>query len=344
MPSRMVDREHRNAASVVAAGLQHQLTLTEKLTERLTVDGALAALESGESAPPLVPPPSAEGIATDETDPQGPIVSALTQQEEGALEVKPPVHIVDLQQLQQLAMWNISFYTKKLLEVDNRLRKEVQQVWVARAARDEAARTAYEQLVAVRQYVTGVLDERAVQSMLDIEGATPSTPFELRNTLQRALNRLQAPDTFVPEPRIDGLEPEWERVVTQLQAVYEPLDQAVQKMEQEEKAARASSRERAEMRRIHRDALIGWRSMLQGMAIAAGDRELASDFRLPRFPSPASDGDGPLDGSPPTVPFPETDPPGFRIPFSEPDDAEGGLGFVDTGEDDEGESGEEVPS
>lgn len=319
MPSRMVDREHRNAASVVAAGLQHQSTLTEKLTERLTVDGALAALENGESAPPLVPPPSAEGIATDETDPQGPIVSALTQ-EEGALEVKPPVHVVDLQQLQQLAMWNISFYTKKLLEVDNRLRKEVQQVWVARAARDEAARTAYEQLVAVRQYVSGVLDERAVQSMLDIEGATPTTPFELRNTLQRALDRLQAPDTFVPEPRIDGLEPDWERVVTQLQAVYEPLDQAVQKIEEQEKAARASTREREEMRRLHRDALIGWRGMLQSMAIAAGDRELASDFRLPQFSRPTS-GDGteddPGDGPPPADPFPEGDLPGFQIPSAD---------------------------
>lgn len=254
---------------------------------------------------------------------------------------------MDLQQLQQLAMWNISFYTKKLLEVDNRLRKEVQQVWVAWAARDEAARTAYEQLVAVRQYVTGVLDERAVQSMLDIEGATPSTPFELRNTLRRALDRLQAPDTFVPEPRIDGLEPEWERVVTQLQAVYEPLDQAVQKIEEQEKVARISSREQAEMRRIHRDALIGWRGMLQNMAIGARDRELASNFRLPQFTRPAS-GDGteddPGDVPPSAGPFPEADPPGFRIPFSEPDDAEGGLGFVDTGEDEEGELGEEVPS
>ena len=100
---------------------------------------------------------------------------------------------------------------------------------------------------------------------------------------------------------------------------------AAQQVEQEQKAARASRRERAEMRRIHRDALIGWRSMLQGMAIAAGDRELASDFRLPRLPA-ASTGNGsetrapedePDGGPPPAGPFPEDELPDAEI--SSPD-------------------------
>lgn len=275
MPSRTALREHKNAAAVMAAARRHRETVATTLIDRLLADGALEQLE--------------EAPAPDE-----PIIAALTEElSETAvtavrsnLEIQAemaPVELPDLDNLQRFAVWAIAFYTVKMLQADDLLRQELQEDWVARRQRDEAARDAYDALVRMRRYVAGVLlDETAASSLLDLEGDTPTNPFDLRDTLAVAVQRLRRPESHFPDTRFEGAKPDWHQLADELEVVLVPLDQAIRRIEDEKAAADAALAEKRRAFELHRGALIGWRQMVQGMAIAGGDRELASRFTLPQ--------------------------------------------------------------
>lgn len=274
MPSLTASREHENAAAVMAAGRRYRETIAATLLERLAADGALEALEL---APAPDDPIIAEQTAELSEDATGAVVANLKMQAEMA-----PVRLPDLDNLPRLAIWMIAFYTAKMLAADDLMRQERQEDYVARRQRDDAAAAAYDVLVRMRKYVAGVLDEEAAASLLDVDGQTPRKPFRLRDTLAYAVGRLRKPDTHFPQARFQGAEPDWSQLADELEAVLVPLDEAIRRIEDERTAAEALLEQKREAFESHRTALMGWRMMVQGMAIAGGDRQLADRFKLPQ--------------------------------------------------------------
>lgn len=267
MPSRTALRRDRIAQAVLDGAMGNLSVVAEALTKRLADDGVFQALEAG------LQPLSDQPLSPETAE----AVAALQKiQEEMA-----PVDVPDAAAVQQFLTWLLAFYTSAYLMLDDLHRQEAAETWVPRERRDEAVAAAYRDLVAVRRYVTGVLDERAADSLLDLRGDTPTQPEELRRHMEAAIRRLKNPDSHVPKPRIEGLEPDWAPAIRQLERGLANLETALRGLAAESSAATHARNRRDAALAAHRDMVTGSRSMLRGMYILSGQRNLVDTLRSP---------------------------------------------------------------
>lgn len=267
MPSKTALRRDRIARAVIRGARNNVELVNETLAERLAVDGAFQELQAGENL--IVSENLSEGTAR---------AVATLEKTQKAME---PFDFPDWAELQQALTWLTAFYTRLYLVVDDVHQQEAAEDWVPRDRRDEAVRSAYDDLVAVRRYVSGVLDERAASSLLGLTDRTPSQPDELRSQMESVLRRLQEPSSHVPTPRIEGLEADWEPAIRQLERGLKNLDEALENLADETKAARHARDRKEAALAAHRDAVTGCRSILRGVYILSGRRDLVDTIRSP---------------------------------------------------------------
>lgn len=311
MPSRTAFRRDRIARAVIRGARNNVELVHQSLQSRLEEDGVFEALQPGDE------PILEQALSEDAVE-----AIATLERAQKSLE---PFEFPDWDQVQKAVAWVTAFYTRLYLILDDVHQQEAAEDWVPRDRRDEAVASAYEDLVAVRRYVAGMLDERAANSLLGLTDRTPRQPDELRMQMEMALRRLKDPTSHVPKPRIEGLEPDWEPAIRQLERGLETLDAALENLADEAEAIRQAQALREEALTAHRDMVSGGRAMLRGMYVMAGRRDLAASIRSP-FRRRLSDAD--LD---------EDD----DFPFGEPPDEEGdepATNDVPT----PGEEGEEV--
>ncbi len=293
MPSRTAFRRDRIARAVIRGARNNVELVHRSLQSRLEEDGVFEALQPGEE--PIIQQALSEDAAA---------AIATLERAQKSLE---PFEFPEWTQVQKAVAWVTAFYTRLYLILDDVHQQEAAQDWVPRDRRDEAVASAYEDLVAVRRYVAGMLDERAASSLLGLTDRTPRQPDELRMQMEAALRRLKDPASHVPEPRIEGLEPDWEPAIRQLERGLENLDAALENLADEAEAIRQARALREQALEAHRDMVSGGRSMLRGLYVMAGRRDLAASIRSP-FPRRLSDAD--LEG-------------GDDFPFDEPPAEEG---------------------
>lgn len=265
MPSKQVIDLHRVAASVTAGALHNRERITAALTAQLEEDGVFEALSGNRP-----PEPPAEVLRALSPQAGSAVIASRTAQLEAA-----PAEVPNLDELQRFAAWAIQFYAEKMMQVDDLHLQERQQDWVVRARRDEAAEEAYREYVRVRQMMTTALAPETVSSILGLEGDTPRAAFVLRDKLRFAIQRMESPGTFFPEVRIAGLAQDWPELIRRLRDALAPLDQALQALELEAKAADTAFLDKEQAIRRYRAAYSGWANILRGLYNIAEEPELA---------------------------------------------------------------------
>lgn len=268
MSSRTALRRERVAQAVLDGGVGHLSIVAESLAQRLAADGVLQAMETG-----LQPEVPLESLSDEAAEAVAKMQSLQAQM--------APAELPSWISLQQMMMMVLTFYTTQYMVLDDIHQQEAAQDWVPRDARDRAVEAAYKDMVAVRRYVAGVLDERAADSLLGLTGSTATQPVELRRQMQSAIRRLRAPESHVPKPRIEGLEPDWGLAIQQLERGLGTLDGALQELASESAAALQARKRRDAALAAHRDAVTSVRSMLRGLYILAGERDLVDEIRSP---------------------------------------------------------------
>ncbi len=312
MSSRTALRRERVAQAVLDGALGHLSLVAESLEQRLAADGVLQAMENG-----LEPEVPLESLSEEAA--QAVATMQRIQQE------MAPDEIPSWVSLQRMVMMVVSFYTSQYMALDDIHQQEAAQDWVPRDARDQAVEEAYKDMLAVRRYVAGVLDERAADSLLGLDGRTASQPVELRRQMRSAIRRLRNPDSHVPPPRIEGLEPDWEPAIRQLERGMASLDEALENIASESAAAVQARLRRDAALAAHRDAVTSARFILRGLYTLAGQRDLTEEIRSP-FARRSANGD------------PEED---DDFPFDEPFEDDGEPTINDSSEG-EAPQGEEV--
>lgn len=301
MPSKQVIDLHRIAASVTAGALHNRERITEAVTARLQEDGVVEALSTQ-----LPPEPPAETLAA-LTETAG---EAVAQSHAAQLEAAPEA-VPDVDGLQRFAAWAIPYYAEKMMRLDDLHQKERQQDWVVRAKRDEAADAAYREYVTVRQMMAAALAPETVSSILGLEGETPRNPFELRDKLRFAIERMSSPETFFPNVRIAGLVQDWSELVERLSSALEPLDAALRELEMEAKAADTALLDKQEAIQRYRSAFGACATILRGLYVLAGEPELARRLSPTVIRRTSSDDEPPTEGENPPAEdgLPDVEPP-----------------------------------
>lgn len=312
MSSRTAHRRERIAQAVLDGGIGHLGLVATGLEERLASDGVLQAMEVG-----MQPEVPLAALSEEAAQAVVKMQSLQTQLE--------PETLPSWVSLQQLMMWVVTFYTAQYMVLDDVHQQEAAQDWVPRDARDRAVEEAYGDMVAVRRYVAGVLDERAADSLLGLNGSTATQPVELRRQMQSAIRRLRSPGSHVPAPRIEGLEPHWEPAIQQLERGMERLNEALQEVASESAAAVQARKRRDAALAAHRDAVTAARSVLRGLYVLAGERDLVEEIRSPfsrrsTAGNPEEEGDDPFD-----EPFEDDEDEGPEIEEDEPGTDDGPL-------------------
>lgn len=268
MSSRTALRRERVAQAMLDGAAGHLVLVAERLEERLAADGFLQALETG-----LQPEVPMESLSEEAAQ----VVATMQGiQQQMSLEELP-----SWISLQQFMMLVLAFYTTNYMVLDDIHQQEAAQDWVPRDTRDQAVEEAYKDMLAVRRYVTGVLDERAADSLLGMRGPTATQPVELRRQMHSAIRRLRAPETHVPRPRIEGLDPDWGPAIRQLEQGLAKLDEALKGLAAESAAETQARKARDEALRAHRVAVTSSRSILRGLYILAGESDLVDEIRSP---------------------------------------------------------------
>lgn len=318
MSSRTALRRERVAQAVLDGALGHLSLVAESLDQRLAADGVLQALDTG-----LEPEVPLESLSEEAAQ------AVATMQK--IQEQMAPEELPSWTSLQRMVLMVVAFYTSQYMVLDDVHQQEAAQDWVPRDARDKAVEEAYQDMLAVRRYVAGVLDDRAADSLLGLRGSTATQPLELRRQMRSAIRRLRDSESHVPEPRIQGLEPDWEPAIQQLERGMANLEEALKDMASESAAAVQARKRRDAALAAHRDAVTSARFMLRGLYTLAGQRDLTEEIRSP-FARRSADGEPEEDDD-----FP------FDEPFEEDDDVEDeGEPPPDDAPPDDAPQGEEV--
>lgn len=268
MSSRTALRRERIAQSVLDGALGNLPVVTETLGRRLQEDGVVRAMEAG-----MQPPVPIEALSAEAAE----AVAAMQSIQQDMA----PVPSLNWADLQRFFAWLVTYYTSNYMILDDVHQQESSEEWVPRDVRDQAVSSAYQDMVAVRRYVSGVLDPRAADSLLGLQGSTATQPVELRRQMQSAIRRLRNPESHVPPSRIEGLEPDWEPAIRQLERGLVQLDEAVQGLAAESAAARHAQARRDAALAAHRDVVTACGFMLRGMYVLAGKRDLLPTLRSP---------------------------------------------------------------
>lgn len=296
MPSKTAIQRHRDAEVLMLAAARNLDIVTTALLERLEEDGALEILASPTPPEPL---PDEQTLAL-----PAPVRAALASAR-AIRESMGPVELPDLSDLQRVFISLLAFYIEKVLLTDDAHQFEVQWDFLARETRDEAAQSAYDTMVSVRQVVTGALGSRTADAVLGLTGPTPDVPFVLRDVLGAAVDRIRNNWDRFPSLRIEGVQVTWVDLADQLEKVLEPLDDAIRAVQEEENAAKVALREKRETLEAQNNSLVGFKGMLRGMTIAANLRDLARELEPPGRRS--SSGPTEVPELPPGPPEPPSD-------------------------------------
>ena len=177
-----------------------------------------------------------------------------------------------------VVLWLLAHSTSRTFFLESSYRQRGQQGWVTRRRRETATKAAYDELVKVRATVSLALDPRAAASILDLEGDTPQRTFQLLQVLPRAIRRMRDPATYFPELRVEGLVPEWETMVRNLEKVFKELAEAHNAWVVDRGHIDDGKKKRRRVLERYRRIDSGVRHLFKGLALLADNPELARDL------------------------------------------------------------------
>lgn len=233
------------------------------LTESLERDGLLEALDRADGAPEETP----HDLSEDALE----ILGTLAEYQRRLA----PVELPDFDHLQRFVLWSLAHYTRRTISLDGEYRQRGQQHYVARRRREAATRAANEALVKVRAAVSLALGPEAATSILDLEGDTPTTPFQLLSVLPNAIQRMRDPKTHFPELRLRGLGPEWDTMADLLEEVLADLMEAQHEWEDDQGRVDDGRRKRRDVIERYRRVEAAARHLFKGLALLADEPELS---------------------------------------------------------------------
>lgn len=221
-----------------------------------------------------------------------------------------PVPVPDWQGLQDFIARELERGRERLIEAGNAYEREIQEDPRQREERESVVAEAYQQLVTVRQVLEAAIGEAETLEILGVEGSTPQRPANLLERMREASVRLRRPGRLPTDLRMPGMTQSWGDLADALDRQADELGRVLelQRAERRNAALALVAKDRAQT--SFNNTYVGFTRVLDGLYIAADERELAGRLRLTLPAANAGGDDGSAEEPLPDIEPPDTFPPG----------------------------------
>jgi hypothetical protein len=227
-----------------------------------------------------------------------------------------PVPPPDWVALQDFVAQEMDRGRRLLLEAANAYEREVQDDPNKREARASVISEAYQLSVTTRQALEATIGETKALEVLGLVGPTPQRPQNLLERMREASLRLRDPERLPLDVRLPGMTQNWADLADALDEKADELEAVLVQQRAEKRDAELALVAKERALESFNNTYVGFTKLLDGLYIAADERELASRLRL-SLPAANSGGgealpedvpgDGPGNG-PPVIPGPPGSP------------------------------------
>jgi hypothetical protein len=190
--------------------------------------------------------------------------------------------IPDWETLQLFIAKRLEIECARLAEAAEKHARQVQAEPRKRQERDAATRAAYEGLVRVRSVLTQALGKTQAYALLGVQGRTPERPRTLLCRLRAASAGLRQAERRPDALDLPGMTLDWDELADALDRDADRLDAVLSREGWDKRRADLALLHKDEVQASVNDTYVGFAKILEGMYIAAGERELASRLRPTR--------------------------------------------------------------
>lgn len=217
-----------------------------------------------------------------------------------------PVPPPDWEALQAFIAQELELSRLRLEKAAREYAQEIQddpskrQEW--RAVIDEA----YQRFLRVRHILEEAIGEAKTYELLGVTGTTPQRPQTLLTHMQSASDRLRNPKRLPESLAMPGMTLSWADLAAALDRDASRLAEALDRQREERRRADLALLRKDRVQTAVNDTYVGLTKVLDGLYIAAGQREMAARLRLTIPTSSGGGGEPQDDGSlPDVVPTPD---------------------------------------
>jgi hypothetical protein len=212
---------------------------------------------------------------------------------------------LDWGMLQELVARELEQRRRQLLETANAYERKVHEEPKLRKEREAVARAAYDRFVTVRKVLEAVAGRPAALDVLGVAGATPQRPAALLERMREAIVRLRRPERLPTELDMPGMTQDWGRLADALSQAADRLEEVLTRQRRKRRDAELALLERQRAREAFNNTYVGLTKVLDGLYIAADERELAERLRLAE-PTRAANDDRPEEEASALPPLPRS--------------------------------------
>jgi hypothetical protein len=192
---------------------------------------------------------------------------------------EPP--LPDWRTLQRFIVRRLELERARLRAAASAYEQEIDDDPRKREERDEVAREAYDELVRVRHVLRQAVGETKTRALLGIKGRTPERPLTLLMRLRAASCTLRDAWRLPETLRVPGMRLDWEELADSLENHARRLGAVLAREGEDRRRADLALIRKNEVQASVNDTYVGFAKILEGMYIAAGERELAGRLRPP---------------------------------------------------------------
>jgi hypothetical protein len=151
-----------------------------------------------------------------------------------------------------------------------------------RQEREAVVEEVYRAFLCIRHLLEGAVGKATTYELLGVTGRTPKRPQDLLRHVSAASRALREPEGLPLDLQLPGLSVSWEELAQALADDAARLEGILGRHREEQRVAELTRLDGDRVQAEAHDVYTGFAQVLQGLYIAAGQRELAARLRLRR--------------------------------------------------------------
>jgi hypothetical protein len=149
-----------------------------------------------------------------------------------------------------------------------------------REAREAVVGEVYRSFLRARHILEEAIGESTTYDLLGVSGTTPQQPDDLLGLMRTASRTLRDPERLPEDLRLPGMTLSWTDLASALDGDAARLEVALAERREEQRLADLALLRRDRVQAETNDTYVGFTRVLEGLYIAAGQRDLAARLRL----------------------------------------------------------------